>query len=320
MRFVFVVLLLLLACSLAYADDYTVTGTITDDEFAVTEAVVPGGDEFVYAVAPGDFKVFTVMLSGSALYTPWLDVYDPDEEEFITKLEGNPGDVLSYSYVSGMDGREPREYYFVVNGLGDTGQQFTFSYAARGQDDAGIGEDAPARFVSSELIVLGEHAGELGDEDEKDSFSLEMHADESFTFTLTPADKGLLGLSLVDGSGFEKIDKSGMLEDEVLTASYDSLREQTAYLTVSGDVPYTLLIESDREEEDVAPPPAPPAPPADEPLTVADSATPGEDSSALDLQGDQEQRQRSGSLVVALVVVLVLGAGVLFYFVWLKKQ
>ena len=302
-------LLFILLLPLANADLYMPDKTLSSTDYSLSRYASTAGGEYVLAFTPTSYATITATLQGEGAYQPRIKLYDPLKNTFLITVEGVRGKESTLAYTFGDARTAP--YYLIVNDHGD-GEHYAATMQIMMQDDAGTGQDAPSEFKQGSLLTVGTYDGFLGDNDNKDQYAIALQAGENLTITLTAQDDGSLGITLVDATGFTKIEgRKTLKQGATYTAPYVSLKNQTVYLGISGDVPYMLNLTSNKHQPSVTE-----APPAPEPAPVEITTTPEipeqQPAPAPTIVIPAEPERPLWGLVISILALLLIILGFVF--------
>lgn len=299
--FLFLFLLLPLTSALAITENpYTYSDYVAQEE-AIYFEVMPEHDQQV---------LFT--LKGSNGYAPVLELYD-EENTLLDTATAARGKTAELLLISANEKTTLQTYTVkVVLTKGLEGAEYTFGYTSASQNDAGSTQDAPESFKDALLIQEGSYEGFLGGPDAQDMYLISLEKDETITLTLEAEETGSLGIVLTDSSYFKKIDVRSYLDvtsdETLLTASYTSLQEQEAFLSIEGDVAYLLAIESDKVEEPVIE------------IIEQEPLPPLEEEEEVVAPIIEEEQEGKNILWLLLCIVALVGIGVLNMVLHKKKH
>jgi hypothetical protein len=290
--------------------------TITEDSFTISDFLLDDvNTPFVYEVTPDADSTVTFTLTGSSSYAPKIEIYDLLGETknvplYVQTAERGKTATITFMTRASKDAPITYTVNLITKG-GMPGAEYTFTYVQIHQNDAGTGTDAPETFKESyPLTKTGTYEGFFGGADTVDFYNIDMKEGETITFTLTAAKQGTLGIIITDDAYQTKVDTGRFLDpainDATLFGSFTSLRDQNVKININGDIPYTLMYSSDRDEgttsvdlesNPMPPPPVPITPPAPKPAVQEEKKEP-----KPQLSPDQKRSQ-----IIVMIVAAVLG-------------
>ena len=299
-------LIFLFSISLVSAITFEADRTLSED-YSVSTSVDSQGDQLVFLIDAEPYSILNFELIGQGAYEPILSLYDVEEEKYLIQEAPITSDqTISLRYTMST-----KPIYAIINNAGSSGS-YTFTYNAKTQDDARLGIDAPKRYRDAELISVGTFNGHLGEEDTTDYYAIDLSYDETIIITIKAKEEGRLDLNLVDASGFNKLDIGKMLlEEEKISNSYTSLKEQTAFIGIKGMVPYELVIQSDQA--------TPPMPPTTPELPEITQPEPTETEEEAEEEVVIEEKEGLSIPPIAYLVLLIILISLVSIFLIRKK-